>query len=101
MHLPARLAFARLLNQFTIRLPDALAEQEAQRLGGEALDDMYFAWAGSQEPGQPHYWRIHGPRILVEYDCTQDNANHVHTVWRDPVADFGRDLLAEHYQQHH
>jgi hypothetical protein len=101
MHLPARLAFARLLNQFTVRLPDAFAEQEAVRLGGEALDDMYFAWAGSQEPGQPHYWRVHGPRILVEYDCAQDNANHVHTVWRDPVADFGRDLLAEHYHQHH
>jgi hypothetical protein len=101
MHLPARIAFARLLNQFTLRLPDEIAEREAQRLGGEALDDMFFAWAGSPEPGQPHYWRIHGPGVLIEYDCVQDSANHIHTVWRDPLADFGRDLLAEHYRDLH
>lgn len=55
-----------------------------------------FAWAGSTEPGAPHYYRLGHPRFLVELDNTQDDANHVHTVWRDPANDFGDDLLHRH-----
>jgi len=57
-----------------------------------------FAWAGGSEPGTGHYYRIAGPRLLIELDNTQDGANHVHTVVRDPVADFGDDVLAAHYR---
>ena len=62
--------------------------------------ELRFAWAGGTEVGQPHYYRIHGPTILVEYDNQQNNANHIHTVWRDLRHDFGGDLLAEHYRKH-
>jgi hypothetical protein len=62
--------------------------------------ELRFAWAGGTEVGQAHYYRIHGPTILVEYDNQQTNANHIHTVWRDLRHDFGGDLLAEHYQKH-
>ena len=62
---------------------------------------MHFAWAGSPAPGSPHYFRIHGPAALVEYDNTQNGANHVHSVWIDPQGVFGRDLLKAHYQGAH
>ena len=59
-----------------------------------AFGDIHFAWAGSAAPGEPHYYRIHGPTFLIEYDNTQNGANHIHSVWRDLTGDFGRDLLA-------
>jgi len=65
------------------------------------MDDVHFAWAGGLERGEPHYYRLHGPRLLIEYDNTQDDVNHVHSVWRDPDGDFGADLLAEHYEHAH
>ena len=56
-----------------------------------------FAWAGGRRHGTPFYYRVHGPRVLIELDNTQGGGNHVHSVWRDPVNDFGRDDLREHY----
>ena len=53
------------------------------------------------EPHRPHYYRLHGPRFLVEYDNTQDGANHIHAVWRDPTGDFGEDLLRAHLAHEH
>jgi hypothetical protein len=52
--------------------------------------------AGSTAPGEPHHYRLNGPRLLVEWDNTQRNVNHAHAVWRDPESDFGRDVLAAH-----
>ncbi len=62
----------------------------------DALDAVHVAWAGSTTPGDPHYYRLQGPRLLVEWDNTQRGANHAHSVWRDPGADFGLDVLARH-----
>ena len=62
----------------------------------KALDMIGFAWAGPVEPGQRHYYRVQGPTFLVEFDNTQNNGNHIHSVWRDFDSDFGRDLLREH-----
>jgi hypothetical protein len=64
-------------------------------------DDLWFAWAGALEPGIGHYYRLVGQRFLVELDNTQNGANHLHTVVRDPTADFGEDLLAAHYGHSH
>ena len=66
-----------------------------------ALDAVHFAWAGSIAPGQPHYYRLQGPRLLIEWDNTQRSANHAHSVWRDPTVDFGLDVLARHRAAHH
>jgi hypothetical protein len=65
------------------------------------LDAVHFAWAGPTAPGQPHYYRLQGPRLLIEWDNTQSNANHAHSVWRDPTSDFGLDVLARHRAAHH
>ena len=64
-------------------------------------DGAAFAWAGADEPGIGHYYRVAGPRLVIELDNTQDHANHVHTVVRDPAGDFGEDLLAAHRRQAH
>ena len=66
-----------------------------------ALDAVHLAWAGPTEPGAPHYYRLQGPRLLIEWDNTQRGANHAHSVWRDPTADFGLDVLAAHRAAHH
>ena len=66
-----------------------------------ALDAVHFAWAGPTELGAPHYYRLQGPRLLIEWDNTQRGANHAHSVWRDPSADFGLDVLARHRAAHH
>ena len=81
-----------------------LAARYAGRVTGGSSpppDDLRFAWLGSLEEGKPHYYRLQAPRFLVEYDNRQDGANHIHTVVRDPAGDFGADLLARHYEEHH
>jgi Protein of unknown function (DUF3500) len=90
-----------LLDVYLRRMPDALAEIEVAKFAGDHLNPLTFLWAGSFEPGVAHYYRIQGPRLVVEYDNAARTANHVHTVWRDPEGDFGRDTLADHYRTHH
>ena len=90
-----------LLQVFVGRIPDELAEREAAKFAGDKIHEVYFAWAGGTEPGQPHYYRLQGPRLLAEYDNTQREVNHVHTVWRDPEGDFGHDVLARHRAAFH
>ena len=66
-----------------------------------ALDAVHLAWAGATAPGEPNYYRLQGPNLLVEWDNTQRGANHAHSVWRDPSEDFGLDVLARHRAAHH
>jgi hypothetical protein len=67
----------------------------------KALGHVWFAWAGGTERGEQHYYRIQTPTFLIEFDNTQGNGNHVHSVWRDLEGDFGRDILASHYRASH
>lgn len=90
-----------LIRQYIDRLPEEVADLQLGRLSGPAFETTHFAWAGGFERGEKHYYRIQGPRLLIEYDNTQNDANHIHAVWRDPESDFGIDLLAEHYRQAH
>jgi len=90
-----------VLSVFLGRIPDELAEREARKFAGNQLNGVHFAWAGGTERGDPHYYRLHGPRLLAEYDNTQRNVNHIHTVWRDPDGDFGDDVLAQHRATFH
>jgi uncharacterized protein DUF3500 len=90
-----------VLDVFVGRIPEELAEREAEKFAGAKLDAVHFAWAGGVERDQPHYYRLQGPRLLAEYDNTQRDVNHIHTVWRDPSADFGDDVLARHHAEFH
>jgi hypothetical protein len=90
-----------LLSVYVQRVPDELADLQVAKFAAESdLDRLSFAWAGGIESGQPHYYRVHGNQLLVEYDNTQRGTNHVHTVWRDLSNDFGVDHLARHYAEH-
>jgi hypothetical protein len=82
-----------VVHQYLDRLPEELAAVRAERIAPP--EGLHFAWAGGTKPGQPHYYRVQGPRLLIEYDNTQNGANHVHSVLRDPVGDFGADLLGQ------
>ncbi|HXE74018.1 MAG TPA: DUF3500 domain-containing protein [Candidatus Xenobia bacterium] len=86
-----------LLEVYARRLRKELAEAELARIRAAGLEKIHFAWAGGSEPGQGHYYRLHGPTFVIEYDNTQDGANHIHTVWRDFERDFGPDPLRAHY----
>lgn len=76
-----------------------LAEQELRALHEAGPERLHFAWAGSTTPGTCHYYRLHGPTMLVEYDNTEPN--HTHTVWHDPQDSFGEDLLRRHHETAH
>ncbi len=89
-----------LLSAYLCRVPDALSPQ-ADYDDDEVLDQVHLAWAGPTEPGQPHYYRLQGPRLVIEYDNTLRQANHAHSVWRDPEADFGYDALRAHLSADH
>jgi hypothetical protein len=97
--------FRDLLNAYLRTYHLTLARQQLAQLEQTGLDRLVFAWAGDRQagygPGRGQYYRIHGPTILIEYDNSQNEANHVHTVVRDLTNDFGDDLLAEHYRQQH
>lgn len=91
-----------LLDVYVGRISDDLADLEAAKYRSDAaLDGLWFAWAGSTEPAQGHYYRVQGSRLLAEYDNTQRGANHIHAVWRDPQGDFGADPLRAHYAAAH
>jgi hypothetical protein len=99
--LPAeqRAVLRALLGTYFGRVPEAVSPMAAY--DDAALDAVHFAWAGPTEPGVPHYYRVQGPRLLIEWDNTQRNANHAHSVWRDPENDFGLDVLGAHRRRHH
>ncbi|MGH7316724.1 MAG: DUF3500 domain-containing protein, partial [Candidatus Rokuibacteriota bacterium] len=92
---------ARLIEEYARNMRSELAEQEISRMREAGLERIHFAWAGPLDPGRAHYYRLHGPTLLIEYDNTQNNANHIHSVWHDPRRDFGLDLLRAHYQRGH
>ena len=88
------------MNEYASNFPAQIAEARMEQFR-KTQAKAYIAWTGGIEAGQPHYYRVQTPAFLIEYDKTQDNANHIHSVWRDFDGDFGLDLLAEHYKASH
>jgi hypothetical protein len=89
-----------LVGEYAANMPPEIAEARMKQLK-QAGNNVFFAWAGSTERGGPHYYRVQAPAFLIEYDNTQNNANHIHSVWRDYSGDFGVDLLKSHYDRSH
>ena len=87
-----------LIEEYLGNASAEVADAKMQQILDAGLERLHFAWAGSTERGEGHYYRIHGPTVLIEYDNTQGGANHVHSVLRDPRNDFGDDLLRRHYE---
>ena len=87
----------KLIETYADSFEPGLAQARLARAREGGLEAIRFGWAGSTARGKPHYYRVQGPRFLIEYDASQNDGNHIHTVWRDFTGDFGRDLLREHY----
>jgi hypothetical protein len=90
-------ALLKLIEEHAGAQTDPIARDRLAR-AKSALNTVKFAWMGGTEKGQGHYYRVQGSSFLIEFDNTQNNANHIHQVWRDFKGDWGRDLLAEHYK---
>jgi hypothetical protein len=91
----------RIFELYAGTMREEIAAPALAKVREAGVEALHFAWAGSLARGRPHYFRVHGPTALVEYDNTRDGANHVHSVWIDPQGLFGRDLLKTHYQGAH
>ncbi len=85
-----------LLDEYCARMVNDVAAERMRRIDAAGFDTIGFAWIGADALHQPHYYRVQGPTFLIEYDNTQNDGNHIHSVWRDFNGDFGRDLLREH-----
>lgn len=95
-----RKVLEQIVRAYVFRHRPDLAQQDLERITAAGWETVHFAWVGGLEPGVAHYYRVQGRTFLIEYDNTQNNANHAHAVWRDAERDFGRDLLREHYERH-
>ncbi len=93
-------ALMALMEEYARNLPDELAEGRMAQIN-KAGRNTYFAWSGGINRGDPHYYRVQTAYFLIELDDTQDNANHIHSVWRDFKGDFGEDMLQQHYHASH
>ena len=93
--------FDELIHAYAAKHRPEVVEQVAARKPLVHPQETYIAWAGSLDAGEAHYYRVQTPDYLFEYANTQNDVNHVHAVWRDFNGDFGRDLLADHYQKDH
>ena len=100
---PQRDILMRLIGAYLDNLRADAADRERARIEKAGLDRIRFGWAGGIRIGEGHYYRVQGPTFVIEYDNTQDGANHVHSVFRDLEEDFGGDLLRRHYAEspHH
>jgi len=94
---PQRGILTALLREYIFRCRPEIAEPNLNAI--QNLGKIHFAWAGGIEPGEGHYYLVQGPTFLLEYDNTQNEANHIHAVWRDLGNDFGEDLLRKHYDR--
>jgi len=93
-------ALRALAELYARNLPDEVAQRRMDQIN-KAGRSTWFAWSGGTQPGDPHYYRVQTASFLIEFDMTQDNANHIHSVWRDFASDWGGDLLKAHYQDSH
>ena len=86
----------KVIDTYISKMADDIAAERTAKLRKAGLEKIAFAWAGEPERGKKHYYRIQGPTFLIEHDNSQNNGNHIHSIWRDFDGDFGRDLLREH-----
>jgi hypothetical protein len=96
-----RKLLANLVDLYMRNLSADLAQSHWSKIRAQGFDKLHFAWAGGAKRREGHYYRVHGPTMLIEYDNTQNDANHIHTVLRDLENDFGEDLLRKHYESGH
>lgn len=93
--------FMKLLQIYVGNYIFDFSENLMAKIEKAGIENLHFAWAGSLKEGKAHYYRIHGPMLLIEFDNTQNDANHVHTAVRDLTNDYAEDILKRHYEMEH
>jgi uncharacterized protein DUF3500 len=93
-------ALMTLMEEYARNVADELGDRRMAQINKSGRN-IYFAWAGGINASDPRYYRVQTPSFLIEFDDTQDNANHIHSVWRDFNGDFGQDILRQHYAERH
>ncbi|MFM9838147.1 MAG: DUF3500 domain-containing protein [Cyclobacteriaceae bacterium] len=93
--------FLRLLDVYVKNYQFDFSNRLMEKIKKAGIENLSFAWAGGFTAGIGNYYRIQGSMLLIEYDNTQNNANHVHTAVRDLTNDFAEDILREHYLKDH
>ncbi len=91
----------KIIKLYLFRVRTDVAAEEFAKIEKAGIGSVHFAWAGGFELGQPHYYRVQNTAFVLEYDNTQNNANHVHCIWRDFANDFGGDVLKRHMSEGH
>jgi hypothetical protein len=94
-------AVVKLIKTYLFRCRTDVAAEEFAKIEKAGIGNVHFGWAGGLEPGEPHYYRVQNTAFVLEYDNTQNGANHVHSIWRDFQNDFGLDLLKQHVSEGH
>ncbi len=100
MTAPQKAQLRKLIEVYASRVPPRQRTEQLARMEKAGFEKLHFAWAGSLDVGKKHYYRVHGPTLLIEYDNSQNDANHIHSVWRDLDHDFGGDVLRKHLASH-
>ncbi len=90
-----RLLFESLLERWVEDQDEPYAALRMAEVVAE-LDATSFSWIGGEIPESLYYYRIQGPTVWIEFDCA-GGWDHAHAVYRDPVGDYGGDVLAAHY----
>tara|TARA_X000001036_G_C20478702_1_gene724719 strand:- start:377 stop:916 length:540 start_codon:yes stop_codon:yes gene_type:complete len=90
-----------LIEVYVNRYNKNISDSYMKKIKSNGFENTYFSWAGSIDVGEGHYYTIKHDSFLIEYDNTQNNANHIHSVLRDFNGDYGQDILAEHYKSSH
>ncbi len=92
----------KLIREYINNLEEEKASEALENLKKSGIENIYFAWIGSYERKKPHYYIIHSPDYIIEYDNVgfDNDGNHIHSIWREKKNDFGEDILKQHYKRH-
>lgn len=92
-----------LIQEYTHNFDHNLAHRLYEKIIKNGIEKVYFAWIGSMVRDSPHYYIIHGPDFIIEYDNYPNHGNHIHIILREKGNDFGEDILKAHYEnsEHH
>ncbi len=95
-----KVVLEKIIATYLASMPEKIAKFRQKKIMKEDFNEIRFGWAGATKIGEGHYYRVQGKTFLIEFDNTQNNANHIHAVWRDfDGGDYGLDLIKAHYQQ--
>lgn len=78
-----------LVESYADDMIDSVGSAWMEDVRKAGVEKIHFAWSGPADLAQPHAYTVQGPTFLVEFNNTQNQANHIHAAWRNMLGDFG------------